>query len=232
MPNCRNCGAVLPVGSLVCDYCETRQDIDLKGIHEYTVTAPESKRTCPRCNKPLATIDLDVGEKFLIERCNDCLGMFFDPGEVEALLDKSVSPVHHIDFSRLNAIIAAKRHADYPISYVKCPVCEKMMNRINFGSKSGVIIDKCREHGVWLDGGELRQLMEWTKAGGRLHHESVQKEKQKLEQMNKEAREKFAAAGGFGDPQTNDDLDLSWLGGGGGGDIISMLAKFVGFLVK
>ncbi len=48
------------------------------------------------------------------------------------------------------------------------------MNRINIGSRSGVIADQCREHGMWLDGGELRQVMEWMKAGGNL----VQKEKE------------------------------------------------------
>lgn len=231
MPNCRNCGACLPAGSIVCNYCESRQDIDLKGVHEYTVAVPESKRICPRCAKPMLTIDLDVGEKFLIERCGDCLGMFFDPGEIEALLDKTVSSVHHIDLSRLNAIVEAKRCGDYPIAYVKCPVCGKMMNRVNFGSKSGVIIDKCREHGVWLDGGELRQLMEWTKAGGKLHDERIKLEKEKLEQMNKDAKEKFAAIGSFNDPRSgSDDLELGWLGPGD--DLANLLAKFVGWLLR
>ena len=40
------------------------------------------------------------------------------------------------------------------------------MNRKLHGRRSGVIIDSCRDHGIWLDAGELRQLMEWTRAGG------------------------------------------------------------------
>ena len=32
--------------------------------------------------------------------------------------------------------------------------------------RSGVITDVCFEHGVWLDSGELRHIMEWVKTGG------------------------------------------------------------------
>lgn len=45
------------------------------------------------------------------------------------------------------------------------------MNRINFGYRSGVIVDSCKSHGVWLDNGEITHLMEWRKAGGQLLHE-------------------------------------------------------------
>ena len=30
-----------------------------------------------------------------------------------------------------------------------------MMNRINFAKASGVVVDECRAHGVWLDNDEL-----------------------------------------------------------------------------
>jgi len=40
------------------------------------------------------------------------------------------------------------------------------MNRKLHGKRSGVIVDSCRDHGLWLDAGELRQLMEWSRAGG------------------------------------------------------------------
>tara|TARA_B100001093_G_scaffold125141_1_gene117724 strand:+ start:391 stop:567 length:177 start_codon:yes stop_codon:yes gene_type:complete len=33
------------------------------------------------------------------------------------------------------------------------------------GKRSGVIVDSCREHGIWLDAGELRQMIEWSRAG-------------------------------------------------------------------
>lgn len=194
MANCKNCGAALPGGMLVCAYCGTRQDVDLKGLHKYTVTAPESERICPRCNKPMQTIDLKIEGKFLVERCQLCMGMFFDPGELEALLDKSVSNVYHIDYNQIEAIRNAKRHDEFPVTYIKCPICQKLMNRINFGTQSGVIVDTCKGHGMWLDGGELRQLMEWMKAGGKLHHQQKELEYNKIQKQEEETKQRREAA--------------------------------------
>ena len=58
------------------------------------------------------------------------------------------------------------------------------MNRVNYGVKSGVIIDRCKNHGVWLDGGELRHLMEWMKMGGKLLDQD-RKEQLKMEELKK-----------------------------------------------
>ncbi len=193
MPNCKNCSAPLPPNTLVCAYCGTRNDIDLRGIHQYTVEKPVSERICPRCETPLRTIDLRIGEAFLIEQCESCMGMFFDPGEVEALLDKSVSNVYQIDFSQIKLINKQKRHDEYPVGYIKCPVCRKFMNRVNFGHRSGVIVDRCRDHGVWLDGGELRHLMEWTKAGGQLLHQRARTRADEAEERRRRRVERERA---------------------------------------
>lgn len=40
------------------------------------------------------------------------------------------------------------------------------MNRRNVAGKSGVIVDYCAEHGVWFDGNELAQLIDWIRQGG------------------------------------------------------------------
>lgn len=181
MANCINCGAPLTGNLLVCVYCKTRQDVDLALINRFTVEKPLSARICPRCHIPLQVIDLQVGGKFYIERCTSCLGLFFDPGELEALLDKTVTHVYEIDSQRLNEIQQVKRRSEYPVRYIDCPVCKKLMHRVNFGSRSGVIADRCRDHGLWLDGGELRQILEWVKAGGDLLHKKKQLENERLE---------------------------------------------------
>jgi Zn-finger nucleic acid-binding protein len=111
---------------------------------------------------------LDVGNEaapFFIERCPGCLGLFFDPDELEVIIDREVPPAQTIDH------LALARLAEYngePVRYRKCPVCRKMMNRINYGQSSGVIVDRCREHGLHLDAGELRRIEAWVRAGGRL----------------------------------------------------------------
>lgn len=180
MANCSNCSAPLPPDAIVCDYCGSRNDVDLRGVHHYTTHETESGRTCPRCAIPLRTIDLKIKGKFLLERCDRCLGLFFDPNELETLLDATVAKTYVIDRLRLDAITKAARPESEAIRYVKCPVCSRLMNRVNFGARSGVIVDRCRDHGVWLDGGELRRLLEWVKAGGMIL--DGEKRQQRLEE--------------------------------------------------
>jgi len=213
MANCSNCSAPLPPDSIQCVYCGSRNDIDLKGVHYYTTHESDSERICPRCNVRLETIDLKIEGKFLIERCELCLGLFFDPGELEAVLNATVSNVFTINRGQLDSINTAMRSSDYGVVYVKCPVCSKLMNRVNFGAKSGVIVDRCKEHGVWLDGGELRHLFEWMKAGGKL----LDQERREAEAGQARENRHPQPAGGYADYPTfdsyggtlrNDDPDL------------------------
>jgi len=174
MADCISCSAPLTGRSTICVYCGRRNDADLRGIHKYTVMRPETERICPRCDIPLQTLNLKKGDKFYIERCGQCMGLFFDLNELQALLEQSVSNVFRIDQKRLNTINKELYHRDPTQNkYVKCPVCRDYMKRTNFGAKSGVIMDTCVKDGVWLDGGELKQLLEWKKAGGLLLHEQI-----------------------------------------------------------
>lgn len=216
MARCSNCKAPLPAGSLICDYCGNRTDVDLKGIHYYTTHENDTPRSCPRCNVRLKTIDLKVHGRFLIDRCETCLGLFFDPGELEALLEATISNVVEIDRVGLNAINENREPNQYPISYIKCPVCSELMHRVNFGAKSGVIVDRCKQHGIWLDGGELRQLFEWMKLGGQLlEQERQEQQRREAEQREKEQRLKLkgydddsSAFSSYTDPLRQSDPDL------------------------
>ena len=216
MARCSNCNAPLAPGSLLCDYCGNRTDVDLKGIHYYATHESDTPRICPRCNIKLKTLDLKLNDRFLIDRCEQCMGIFFDPGELEALLEASVKNVAGIDRTGLEAINEKREPNQYPIAYIKCPVCSQLMNRVNFGSKSGVIADRCKEHGVWLDGGELRQLFEWMKLGGQLLEQERQEQQRKeTEQREKEQHLKLkgydeepSAFGNFSDPLRRSDPDL------------------------
>jgi Zn-finger nucleic acid-binding protein len=216
MARCSNCKAPLPPGSQVCDYCGNRTDIDLQGIHHYTTHDLDSPRSCPRCNVKLKTVNLTSQGRFLIERCGTCHGLFFDPGELEALLEATVTNVFEIDRERLNAVSNDRRPDQHPIAYIKCPVCSELMHRVNFGAKSGVIVDRCRAHGIWLDGGELRQLFEWMKLGGHLleqqRKEEQRKEAEKREQAEREKLKGWAeepsAFDRYGGPLRQSDPDL------------------------
>ena len=125
----------------------------------------------------MQTIALDMQPPLQIERCEQCFGLFFDPGEVETLLENVVSPVFAVNRELLGNINKDRYQKDKPVKYLECPVCRNMMNRVAFGHRSGVVVDQCKAHGVWLDGGEITHLLEWKKAGGQILHEQKQAEK-------------------------------------------------------
>lgn len=233
MANCSNCSAPLPPDSIICDYCGSRNDTDLKGVHRYTVHAPDTERTCPRCKISLKTIDLKIDEKFLIERCDECLGLFFDTGELEALLKASVDHVYHVNRKKIDHLNKTGPPKNYSAAYIPCPVCGTIMSRINFGTRSGVIIDRCPDHGNWLDGGELRHLMEWVKAGGQIlaNQRKVQMEKEKKREQSQRRKSRPTMAGA-GTPPPITFNDYSGTLRHDAPDIFTILQRVVRWIVS
>jgi hypothetical protein len=45
-------------------------------------------------------------------------------------------------------------------------ICKQPMNRRHYGRTSGVIVDMCRDHGIWFDADELTRILAWLHAGG------------------------------------------------------------------
>lgn len=188
--DCRKCGAPLPAKSRVCRFCSTLADVDLRQRRKRRLGAGE--RPCPRCETPLEILHIDVAGGLEIDRCEACHGIFFDPGELEDVLSEAEAGTHDVDHQRLDVLAEEETETrDFEqVSYVPCPDCGRLMNRKSWGSRSGVVVDRCRDHGVWVDGGELRRLVEWSRAGGRLHHLKREEEREAAEKRLKK----------FGDP--------------------------------
>lgn len=165
--NCVNCGAALPPKSGLCSYCKTLNDIDLRGVFDSARPEPRAPRSCPRCSATLEGLNLGAAAPLHIDRCPSCLGIFFDPGELHAVVDSVVRQPDRIDHKRLQALIDQETpDANEPVKYLRCPTCRELMNRRAYGARSGVVTDECAMHGVWLDAGELRRILRWTAAGG------------------------------------------------------------------
>ena len=179
MVNCTSCSAPLSSNINRCKYCNVRNDIDLHSKHPYAVTTHQSDRICPHCDEALQTITLNLKKPFEIDRCKSCFGLFFDPGEINILLESSVSNIFDINLELITNINKDRYKKNKKFTYIKCPVCFTLMNRVNFGHRSGVIIDQCIKHGIWTDSGEITHLMEWKKAGGELLHKKNQKQEKK-----------------------------------------------------
>jgi Zn-finger nucleic acid-binding protein len=169
--DCANCGAPLPAKSNICEYCKTLNDTDLRGLKGSKRNGGASERSCPRCKAPMQQLRLGLETAVEIERCTKCYGIFFDPGELEEVLDASVKRAYEVDLERLDTMIREETSIrDYKsVTYVPCPDCGELMHRKSYGARAGVVVDRCKLHGVWLDGGELNQLLKWAKAGGRKH---------------------------------------------------------------
>ena len=176
MARCISCSAPLPANTNRCDYCSSRSDVDLHAKHPYKVEKSVTHRICPNCDKPLQTIRLKMAEPLFIERCQSCFGLFFDRGEIETVLQNSVSNVFDINREHIDNISKDRFRKQQEFRYLKCPDCQRFMNRVNFGKRSGVVVDQCIVHGIWLDSGELTHLLEWKKAGGQLLHDQYAEE--------------------------------------------------------
>jgi len=108
MARCNSCSAPLKANSNRCEYCGVRSDVDLHSKYDYSISEHLSERICPSCNIKLNTIELAVDKKtkesLNVERCNKCFGIFFDPGELETLIENSVSNVFAINQEQLDNI--------------------------------------------------------------------------------------------------------------------------------
>jgi Zn-finger nucleic acid-binding protein len=164
--NCPSCTAPLPAGRALCSYCGTTTDVDFGGKFAPATQPPERPRRCCGCGRQMDSLNIGTPEApFFIERCPACMGLFFDPGELDALVEREAPPIHSIDHLALTRLSELNGE---PVRYRRCPICDKTMNRINYGKSSGVVADHCRNHGVYLDAGELRRIVAWVRAGGRL----------------------------------------------------------------
>ena len=103
---------------------------------------------------------VQVGPTDLLE-CARCGGVWVDAAAFEKLCadrDAQASVLHQWAAAPASTIAA--------VHYRPCPVCGRMMNRVNFGRLSGAIVDVCKGHGTFLDAGELHGIVTFIQGGG------------------------------------------------------------------
>ena len=203
--NCPNCGAAVSSDAAQCQFCRSR----LKTVGcpscfglmflgakfcphcgkravQAEITTDADSGDCPRCRVHLNS--LQIAETRLSE-CEKCQGLWADVETFENICASSENQAAVLSF------VGNKAGADpqpAKINYVPCPSCKQLMNRSNFARSSGVIIDICKQHGVWFDAEELPKIIEFIRKGGM--ERARQKEKIDLEDERNRLREqKFAA---------------------------------------
>jgi Zn-finger nucleic acid-binding protein len=210
MASCKQCGAPLAANTNQCNYCGTRNDVDLHDKFPYRLESAHSNRTCPQCSIPLQTISSSFDKNLSIERCETCFGLFFDRGELEYALQQAVTHVYEINIEHIDNINKDRYRKPADFNYRKCPECNVLMNRVNFGHRSAVVVDQCLIHGIWLDNGELTHLMEWKKAGGQLLQQKTEALKQQNQNPKIRTPMPCSVPGHYGKGSDVTSWDIGW----------------------
>lgn len=198
--NCPNCGAGVASDSVQCEFCHTRLKTvacpNCLGLMFFgskfcghcgaeavsaDVTDPVENGKCPRCAVLLKDLQID---KISLRECDRCDGVWSDAETFEKIC------LDHDERSAALTYFGSREQATQskdPIRYVPCPQCKQLMNRSNFAHSSGVVVDLCKEHGVWFDAGELPKIVEFIEKGGLAR--SREKEKIALEEERQKLRE-------------------------------------------
>jgi Zn-finger nucleic acid-binding protein len=130
---------------------------------------------CPDCLVPLEAMKEPAGT---LLACRKCGGQFVEHALLRSLLEQYETTGLAFPDAPYHKPVpkAALEH----VHYRKCTVCQQMMNRKNFGTTSGVIVDVCSKHGTWFDPGELPQVFEFVKSGGLVRERLREQERQRL----------------------------------------------------
>lgn len=160
---CASCLGLMFEGSKFCGHCGRR-------VTEAQNLPEKNLGDCPRCKIKLKLLQI---EEIVLRECERCEGFW---ATVETF--EEVCANHEKQAAVLLSIEQNTHHPHPPkIQYVPCPECQNLMNRNNFARSSGVIIDICKQHGVWFDAEELPKIIEFIRQGGL----DRQREKEKLQ---------------------------------------------------
>jgi len=226
---CSSCGAPREAGSTSCRFCGadfTLRERDLDSVcpkclarvsdrarfchHCGTPLTPElvagdeTPLACPACGDEHPMISRRIGEVTVLE-CEHCAGLWLGTETFKQLIERASDETVELDqlfvSSRARAadLDLPERKARRKWRYRHCVVCGAMMHRRNYGRRSGVIIDVCKDHGVWFDADELPRILAWIRSGGQAKAEEQRAAQQAREERFKRVmqprRERGAVVG-------------------------------------
>lgn len=121
---------------------------------------------CPRCTKSLQVRSLGAMQ---VVECSSCEGLWMKMDDLEALCtdaERRLESAIGSDPSKLT-----EPESPENVRYIPCLQCRQLMLRRQFrwgGRTTGIIVDFCRDHGMWLDNTELERISAFirTRGGG------------------------------------------------------------------
>lgn len=121
---------------------------------------------CPRCKLPLREV---AYEGVATDMCEACWGFWLDSGELKEVIQNRALVFSDDERKAVLALKTASKTGPTPPT--PCLKCGKVMSRVHFDDAIHLVIDRCDEHGVWLDTGEIKRvqaLADHSKAMGTL----------------------------------------------------------------
>jgi Zn-finger nucleic acid-binding protein len=178
----------------VCPECMTRVSDRAKFCHHCAarltaeaVAGKKSPWTCPECGQQEKLLSRQLGrEKINVAECQKCAGLWIALESFTELRDRVARDAKHV--ARLD-LLPPKPADSVAVQgkqrYRPCPRCQKLMTRRQYARGSGVIIDICREHGMWFDAHELGAVLDWIARGGHVIESTDQQAQQQQERMRR-----------------------------------------------
>ncbi|MFC1570579.1 zf-TFIIB domain-containing protein [Candidatus Omnitrophota bacterium] len=133
-----------------------------KNAEEQAKTIQGGGAVCPKCE---VKMDLVIRNGVETDECPKCGGIWVDYTEEKQVLEMEPEVFTVDDLRRLRKLYKPMGKME-KVKYFKCPRCGNMMWRKNYMRHSGIIVDKCQEHGTFFDKDELEKAIEFINKGG------------------------------------------------------------------
>jgi len=153
---CPKCFGTMFAGMDFCPHCGAKAD--------RTIIEGGPTLACPGCKSDMRNVA--VGDTAMHE-CPQCSSLWLDAPTFSKLCvsrEERGAVIAFVDVGKAQPQTLTVSNA--AVRYVPCPVCRRMMNRQNFGRRSGVIVDVCKGHGVWFEAHELQAVLAFIESGG------------------------------------------------------------------
>ena len=112
-------------------------------------------------------MSLETVDEIELDICQGCGGTWYDRSELEQRLERHLKGTGEDGPSIARTETGVRRKSDFQeVRYLSCPRCSAQMQRKNYGRVSGVIVDVCVHHGLFLDAGEFDKLTQFQRSGG------------------------------------------------------------------